>query len=74
MDTYKSTLVGLLGLSSLLLVSQPTRQSALRAQAVKVKKSNPDGKIPPHSKKHPQKKIYLVYFLMTVSAWLQVNY
>ncbi|ETS78282.1 hypothetical protein PFICI_10344 [Pestalotiopsis fici W106-1] len=71
MDTYKSTLVGLLGLSSLLLVSQPTRQSALRAQAVKVKKSNPDGKIPPHSKQHPQKKIYLVYFLMTVSAWLQ---
>lgn len=70
--SYEGTFFSLVGLSSLLLVGQPTRKHMLRAQAGMIKKKDPDAKLPPHSKRHPQRNVYKVYSFMVVSAWLQV--
>lgn len=69
---YKGSFFGLAALSSVLLVSQPTRQTMLKAQAARTKKANPDAKLQPHAARHPQSRVYKVYFFMVVSAWLQV--
>ncbi|KAK9420022.1 putative Molybdate-anion transporter [Seiridium unicorne] len=69
---YLKNFVGLAALSSVLLVAQPTRQTMLRAMASKIKKADPNAKIPPFSKNHPQLRIYKVFFTMVVAAWLQV--
>jgi hypothetical protein len=71
--SYEVTFAGLAALSSLLLVSQPTRQSMLKEQAYRIKRADPHAKVPHQAAKHPQSRVYKVYFVMVVSAWLQVT-
>ncbi|KAH8666311.1 hypothetical protein BX600DRAFT_461456 [Xylariales sp. PMI_506] len=76
--SYRNNLLALGALSWFLLVSQPTRKSELEAKGKKAKKENAAGvstTVAGHQdKKHPQSKVYQVYFLIMLSVWLQEIY
>ncbi|KAI0129445.1 hypothetical protein BJ170DRAFT_560979, partial [Xylariales sp. AK1849] len=72
-DSYRNNLLALGLLSSVLLVSQPTRRSELNAKQAKEVKENPKAKLQKEAN-HPQANIYRVYFFIVAAGWLQEIY